>query len=79
MTQPTHPGTITYIDNSNPSEAKTVKVEEVPESLRFAPTENGLVPVVKVVAYTEGNQRIIREHGPDGAVVRSTVQFRNPA
>lgn len=70
-----HPGTITFIDGD------TTRVEDastLPESLRFAEARDGSrVPVVRIVAFTEEERRIIREYGVDGALLRSTVQVRN--
>jgi hypothetical protein len=77
MALPTHPGTITFVEGTT----QTVEqAADVPESIRFAKNAKGeLVPVVKVVAYLEGDRRIIREYGADGAELRSTVQVRRPA
>jgi hypothetical protein len=73
---PKHPGTIVYVDGATQKETGRVSIDTVPESLRFAPTADGLVPVVKVVAHTEGNRRTIREYGPAGELLRSTVQVK---
>ncbi|AKJ03785.1 hypothetical protein ATI61_11635 [Archangium gephyra] len=73
---PQHPGTIVYVDGTTQKETERVNITEVPEALRFAPTPQGLVPVVRVVAYTEGSRRIIREYGPAGELLRSTVQIK---
>ncbi|HZI10396.1 MAG TPA: hypothetical protein VE153_08355 [Myxococcus sp.] len=74
---PKHPGTIVYVDGATQKETDRQSIDKVPESLRFAPTEEGgLVPVVKVVAHTEGERRIIREYGPAGELLRSTVQVK---
>jgi len=73
---PKHPGTITYVDG-NTGEESTSPISEVPEELRFAPDQDGnLVPIVRVVARTAGNQRTIHELGPDGQLLRSTVQIK---
>lgn len=74
----THPGTVEYVDGNTGKVTRTAKVDEVPESLRFAPTDQGPVPVVRVVAHVHGNERTIREYGPDGALLRSTVQLKRP-
>ncbi|HZN94872.1 MAG TPA: hypothetical protein VFB81_19295 [Myxococcales bacterium] len=75
-TPPPHPGTILFVDE-NKGHEHARPVSEVPESLRFAPDQNGnLVPVVKVVARVVGEQRTIREYGTGGEMLRSTVQFR---
>lgn len=76
MTVPVHPGTIVYVDGMTNQVVNTRNAAELPESARFAPDAQGrLVPIVKVVAFTVGKQRTIREEGPDGTVLRSTVQF----
>lgn len=73
---PKHPGTIVYIDGATQKETSRMPIAQVPEDLCFAPTPEGLVPVVKVVAITHGNQRTLREYGPNGELLRSTVQVR---
>jgi hypothetical protein len=75
--QPRHPGTIVYVDGDT-GEETTEDAAAVPESLRFAETEEGLVPVVRVVARTAGDRRYIREYGPDGELLRSTTQIAEP-
>lgn len=75
---PKHPGTIVFIDGTTQQETGRVDISEVPEPLRYAPTKQGLVPVVKVIAYTEGDRRTLREYGPDGELLRSTVQLASP-
>ncbi|HZN94023.1 MAG TPA: hypothetical protein VFB81_15025 [Myxococcales bacterium] len=74
---PQHPGTIVYV-NGDTGEESASPISEVPEELRFAPDQDGnLVPVVRVVARTAGDQRNIHELGPDGQLLRSTVQIRS--
>jgi hypothetical protein len=71
---PDHPGTIVFVDGDTNEETEEQAVD-VPESIRFAETPEGLVPVVRVVARTSGTRRIIREYGPNGELLRSTVQI----
>lgn len=79
MSEPKHPGTIQFVDGATQEVTQTVDAKEVPSSIRFAKNEAGeLVPVVKVVAVQEGDRRIIREYGPEGQFLRSTVQVRTP-
>jgi hypothetical protein len=73
-TAPDHPGTIVFVDGDTNEETEEQAVD-VPESIRFAETPEGLVPVVRVVARTAGTRRIIREYGPNGELLRSTVQI----
>lgn len=76
MTDPVeHPGTIEFVDGDT-NEITEEDAANVPESLRFAETDEGLVPVVRVVARTAGKQRFIREYGPGGELLRSTVQIQ---
>lgn len=75
MTTPTHPGKVVYLDGNTNKVTTTLDVSQVPEGLRFVDTDKGKVPVVKVVAFTSGNQRIIKEYGPNDAMLRSTVQM----
>jgi hypothetical protein len=73
-----HPGKIEFVDGNKNEVIKVVTAEEVPEQFRFAPTTTGLVPVTRVVATTVGDERTIREYGPDGQLLRSTIQLRQP-
>ncbi|RKH07801.1 hypothetical protein D7V97_20930 [Corallococcus sp. CA053C] len=78
MSEPKHPGTIQFVDGATQQVTKTVDATEVPLSIRFAKNEAGeLVPVVKIVAFQEGDRRTLREYGPEGQFLRSTVQLRN--
>jgi hypothetical protein len=71
-----HPGKITFVDGDR---TRVEDASQMPDSHRFAEDRQGkLVPVVRVVAYTEEERRIIREYGADGAVLRSTVAPRTP-
>jgi hypothetical protein len=74
MNTPRHPGTITFVDGGTQKVTHTLKAADAPEAARFVSTSRGLVPVVKVVAFTSETQRTIREYGPDGTELRSTVQ-----
>ena len=76
MSKQRHPGFIVYVDGNTKEESRE-PIAEVPESLRFAETEDGEVPIVKVVSYLEGDRRIIREYGPNDELLRSTVQIRS--
>lgn len=72
---PKHPGKITFIDGAT---TRDEDASTYPDSIRFAEARDGsLVPVVRIVAYTEEERRIIREYGADGSLLRSTVQTRN--
>lgn len=77
MSKPKHPGFIRYIDGKTQEEVRRMDISQVPESLQYAQTSKGWVPVVKVVALEEGNQRTLREYGPAGELLRSTVQLRS--
>jgi hypothetical protein len=68
-----HPGFITFVDGVTGAVRTTVPVDHVPMQLRFAQTEQGPVPVVRVVASSTGVVRTIREYGPGGELLRSTV------
>jgi hypothetical protein len=48
---------------------------ELPDSIFFADTPSGRVPVVKVVAHVGDDRREILEFGPDGQLLRSTLQI----
>jgi len=70
---PPHPGKIEYVDGET---QKVVSVEDaanVPESLRFADTPSGRVPVVKVVMRRKGEVAEILEYGPEGQLLRTTI------
>ncbi len=76
----THPGTITFI-NGDTNEVISVKpAADLPETMRFATTHDGAVPVVKVVMRTmDKDSREIVDYGPNGEFLRSTIQIRDKA
>lgn len=73
---PKHPGTIVFIDGITQEVTKEVPASEVPLNIRFVETEAGVVPVVRIVNFTTAEKQIIRQYGPDGQLLRSTVQIR---
>jgi hypothetical protein len=73
-----HPGTILFVDGRTQRVTFRVDAAEVPRAVRFAETKQGRVPVVKVVAYPRGNQRIIREYGPADELLRTSVVQNDP-
>jgi len=72
-----HPGRIVFIDGDTGQIVEDVDAAEAPESVRFADGPRGRRPVVKVVATTMGERREIAEYGPDGELLRVTVQVRD--
>ena len=72
----THPGSIVYIDGDTSEVVAERKACDVPEHMRFVQAKEGAVPVVRVISSTLGDRRTIREFGPNGELLRSTVQLR---
>ncbi len=72
---PQHPGKIVFVDGITQQVVKERSAAEVPFNVRFIETEDGLVPVVKIVNFTTAEQQIIRQYGPDDQLLRSTVQI----
>lgn len=68
-----HPGNIHYHQGPEETLVRVVPVADVPEPLRFAPTPDGDVPVVKVVALTTSVGLELREYGPAGQLLRTTL------
>jgi hypothetical protein len=65
-----HPGTVEMVDGET---TEVVPAEQLPESLRWAAGPDGeLRPVVRIVITAHGNEREIRQHGPDGELLRTT-------
>ncbi len=73
MTRPAHPGTIHYHQGPEETLVRSVAVADVPEPLRYAQTPDGEVPVVKVVALTTAVGLELREYGPAGQLLRTTL------
>lgn len=68
-----HPGTVVYVDGDTGHVQSSSPISAVPLGLHFVETPHGPVPVVRVVATTRGRARTIREYGPGGELLRSTV------
>ena len=75
--RPVHPGKIVYVDGNSGRVVAEEDAKNVPDFMAFVRTPEGHVPVVKVVATTLENERWIREYGPDGRLLRSTLQLRD--
>ena len=82
---PEHPGTIVFEQvvlrdpPDRPEETTwTQPAADVPFAIRFIRGPGGWVPVVRIVAVTAGDRRTIRQYGPDGQLLQSTVQLRAP-
>jgi len=73
MTTPKHPGKIIFVDGKTGKTTEEADANSVPMSIRFAETEKGLVPVVKIVSHERGDQVIVRAYGPGGEFLKSTV------
>ncbi len=71
-----HPGIITFIDGDTNQITDEMNASEVPDSIKFVKTENGLIPVIKIISTVAGKQRIIRQYGPEGQFLKSTVQIK---
>lgn len=68
-----HPGTVEWVDGATGEVTEVQPVDELPESMRFAPGEDGtLHPVTRIVITELGTQREIRQHGPGGELLRTT-------
>jgi hypothetical protein len=77
VNEPAHPGKIVFIDGITQEITKELSASAVPFGIRFVETDAGLVPVVKIVNITTDKQQTIRQYGPDGQLLRSTVQVAN--
>lgn len=70
------PEKILFVNGLTGEVRKEARFADVPHEIRFAPNDKGEIePVFKIVDITTGNQRIIRQMGRDGSVLKSTVQF----
>lgn len=73
--KPRHPGTIVFIDGVTQQIRKEVPANEVAEDIRYCETDDGYVPVVEIVDYATEDRIIIRQYGPDGELLQSTVMI----
>jgi hypothetical protein len=74
--QPKHPGTVQFVDGETNTVVNEVDAATLPDSIRFEQTRDGYLPVVKVVAFAEGEGRRLLAYGTGGRLLRSIVQFR---
>lgn len=72
------PEKIVFVDGITGNIREEVNFEEVPESIRFAESKDGIsTPVVKIVDITDGNTRTIKQYGADDVLLRTTYQRSN--
>lgn len=71
-----HPGTIVFVDGNTQQVTEEVAASEVPFEIAFVAVAGQYRPVVRVVAFSTPERRVIRQYGPDGELLNSTVQRR---
>lgn len=67
-----HPGTILFVDGRTDEITRVAEASAVHPDLRFVDDQ----PVVRVVAFEDGDQRRVFEYGPGKLLLRSSVQRR---
>ena len=70
--KPEHPGTIVFVDGNAGTE-ETRDATAVPEGIRFARTDGGWVPVVRVVKDRSGDRVEIKSYDAEGRLVSTTI------
>lgn len=73
--RPPHPGRIQVFDGETQQLVKTLDATQLADAIRYAPTERGLEPVVRVVTTRAGKTVHVREFGADGRLLRSSTQL----
>ncbi len=71
-----HPGKIEVYDGATNKLVKTLDATKLADSVRYAPTKDGLVAVTRVITHDTGKTVQIRELGADGQLLRSTTQLK---
>lgn len=71
-----HPGKIEVYDGLTQKLVKTLDATKLADSVRYAPTKQGLVPVTKVITSDAGKEVHVREFGADGALLRSSTLLK---
>lgn len=72
-----HPGTITFVDGTTQEISRQADASDVPFGVAFVEVEDGAYrPVVRVEAVTSPDKRVILQYGPDGELLKSTLQLR---
>ena len=66
-----HPGKIVFVDAAG---ERVMAVGEVPATVAFVQVGGAPVPVVRVVAVTQGDRREIKSYGVDRALLSTTYQ-----
>jgi hypothetical protein len=70
-----HPGTVEYVDGATGRIIHVADAADVDDAIKFAPDASGTPqPVTRIVITTVGEQREVRQHGADGALLRTTFQ-----
>ena len=78
MERPAHPGKVVFVDGNTQEIREEADAADLPTSIAFVELDGQLHPVVRVVDFTSDDQRIIRQYGVDGQILRSTLQLRDP-
>jgi hypothetical protein len=75
---PAHPGKIVFYDGATNKITQEVDATSVPETIAFAEGQHGIRPVVKIVTFERGDQRIIRKYAENDEFLTSTVMINDP-
>lgn len=68
---PTHPGTVVFYDADKDEITDEADAATLPDSMKFEETDEGLVPIVRVVLFTREDRQIIASYGPNGELLRT--------
>lgn len=72
------PEKIVYIDGLTGEVRKEVNFEDVPPSISFAESKDGIfTPIVKIVDVTTADSRTIKQYGDNDVLLRTTFQRRD--
>lgn len=69
-----HPGTIQLVDGETDEVIEHLNAGELPDEAKWEETDDGWVPIVRVVTSEAGGVRRLRMYGPDGALLRSVTE-----
>ena len=70
-----HPGEIIFVDGPSGRILDRKKASELPEAVLFVDTDEGPVPVVKIVMFTVEDRREVHEYGPNDVLLQRSTQL----
>jgi hypothetical protein len=75
LAEPVHPGKVVFYDADNDRITDEADAESLPFAMKFVETDEGFLPVVRVVMFSRGDQKVIASYGVNGELLHTLIGY----